>query len=234
MAETDIRYGGGDNLDVMDGAENYNAALADLVAAEFAPGSEFLDFGAGNGTFARLMRGRGFTVACLEVDPAFREQLGREGFRVFGSLAEVPEASLDGIYTLNVLEHIEHDVEVLRLLHRRLKPGAGIVIYVPAFQVLYSAMDRAIGHYRRYTRQGLVARMRSAGFAVRSSRYHDCLGYAAALVYRFVGDRRGRLKQGQVQLYDRWVFPPSRALDRVCGRLFGKNVSAVGLRPRED
>jgi hypothetical protein len=93
-------------------------------------------------------------------------------------------------------------------------------------------MDRAIGHHRRYTSRGLVARLRAAGFEVESSRYHDCLGYAAALAYKLVGNRRGRLERGQVLFYDRWVFPLSRALDRVFGGLFGKNVSAVAVRPR--
>jgi trans-aconitate methyltransferase len=215
----------------MDGADRYNASLADLVAGAFEPGRALLDFGAGNGTFVRLLSTRGFRVAGLEVDPSFRAQLAREGFPVYASLDDVLEASLDGLYTLNVLEHIEHDVDVLRALLSKLQPGARIEIYVPAFQALYSAMDRAIGHWRRYTAPGLVARLREAGFEVESARYHDCLGYAAALAYKVVGDRRGRLRKEQVQLYDRWVFPVSRALDSIFGRLFGKNVSVVARRP---
>jgi SAM-dependent methyltransferase len=231
VTEADVAYEGGENLDVMEGADNYNRALADLVAAEFSPGAALLDFGAGNGTFVRLLRSRGFVPAALEVDPSFRQRLAAEGFAVFGSLDDVPEGSLAGIYTLNVLEHIERDVDVLRLLRTRLVPGAKIVIYVPAFMILYSAMDKAIGHWRRYTRAELDARLREAGFEVRSSRYHDCLGYVAALVYKLVGDRSGKIKHGQVRLYDRLIFPVSRALDPLFQGLFGKNVSIVARRP---
>jgi hypothetical protein len=95
---------------------------------------------------------------------------------------------------------------------------------------LYSNMDRLVGHVRRYRRRDLAARVEAAGFRVREAGYADCVGFAAALVYRVLG-RDGVLDPRQVALYDRAVFPVSRTLDPLFRRAFGKNVLVVAERP---
>ena len=67
---------------------------------------------------------------------------------------------VDLIYTSNVLEHIDDDLAALKQLRATLSPGGRIAIYVPAMQVLYSDMDRSLGHYRRYGRQELLAKLK--------------------------------------------------------------------------
>ena len=42
---------------------------------------------------------------------------------------------------VNVLEHIADDVEALRGLSRLLVPGGNVVVYVPALNGLYGALD---------------------------------------------------------------------------------------------
>lgn len=221
---------GDENLDAMASAHHYNEHLVSLLMRQFRTSDRLLDFGAGIGTFARLLRTRGFSIECLEIDSSYRARLEADGFRVHADLASVPERSMDGVYLLNVLEHIEHDRETLRAIHAKLRPGGRVFIYVPAFQVLYSSMDKAIGHWRRYSRSGLVATLRAAGFAVRGSRYHDSLGFLASLVYKVVGGPQGRITPAQVVFYDRAVFPLSRVLDGLLGPYIGKNVSSTGSR----
>ena len=230
MSRMDVEYAGVENLDVMEHALRYNRHIADLMSAQFRPQGTLLDFGAGRGTFSRLMRARGYRVDCLDIDARYRDLLAAEGFATHAGLEGVPDASLDGVYLLNVLEHIEHDVDALGTLQPKLRPGGRIFIYVPAFQLLYSSMDRAIGHHRRYTKQRLARALAAAGFAVSARRYHDSLGFLAALLYKAVGDRGGRIDPAQIAFYDRVVFPVSRTLDAVVGAWFGKNVSAVGTR----
>ncbi len=231
MADVSVPYEGGENLDVMEHARHYNLHIARLLFAHFRPDSRILDFGAGNGTFSRILRARGYRVECLEIDPRYRELLAAEGFPVRASLAEIPEASLDGVYLLNVLEHIPDDVGELRAIGARLRPGGKVCVYVPAFQALYSAMDRSIGHCRRYTRRDLAAKLVAAGFEPPTTRYHDCLGFPATLLYKAVGDRSGRIDVRRILFYDRVVFPLSQALDPLFRGVLGKNVSAVAVRP---
>jgi SAM-dependent methyltransferase len=224
-------YTGTDNLEVMAEAVNYNAFLHALVAARARPGDRILDFGAGIGTFARELARHGHVVTCLEPDAAQARRLLADGMPVVDDLAALPDASLDYVYTLNVLEHIDDDAAAVRGIAAKLKPGGRLLVYVPAFQVLYSSMDRKVGHVRRYRRAGLERVVRDAGLGNVAARYVDSLGFLAALAYRFVGSDDGTIDRRALRTYDRFVFPPSRLLDRIVGRWFGKNVLLTAEKP---
>lgn len=230
MTLTTTEAGGWQNLEVMAEARNYNAFLVDQVAKAMAGRRRVLDFGAGRGTFALPMRERGYDVRCVEPEPTLRCELQAGGFAADASLDDVEPHSLDGIYTLNVLEHIDDDGVVLTKLCERLVEGGRLYVYVPAFQILYSGMDRLVGHVRRYRRRELVEKCRRAGFVVEQSKYCDSLGFCATLAYKAVDSGDGTINRRALVLYDRLVFPLSRALDGLVGTFVGKNVSVLATR----
>lgn len=192
-----------------------------------------LDFGAGTGTFAKQLRQRNISVLCVEPDENLSKTLLQAGFRVVDSVDRFPLASFDFSYTLNVLEHIENDLEALAAIKARMKPGGKVLIFVPAFKLLYSAFDKKVGHIRRYTIKSLASVVQQAGLIVKFSNYADSLGFLAALAYRFLGDKKGNLDVGPLRIYDGFFFPVSRLLDRVFCRLFGKNAMLLAERPQE-
>jgi hypothetical protein len=130
-----------------------------------------------------------------------------------------------------VLEHIEDDASCVAAWYAKLKPGAPLLLYVPAFMVLYSEMDRRIGHYRRYRRRPLAALVRQAGFQIERSVYVDSLGFFASLGLRFFDRSGGVLNPRTVRLYDRLGFPLSRLMDAAAGPFFGKNVLIRAVKP---
>ena len=215
----------------MRAAIRYNAFLAALVEAHAPKAGDWLDFGAGEGQFSRLFHQRGRNVMAVEADEALARINESAGVPTRRALDSVEDASIDYVYSLNVLEHIEEDEAVLRELRHKLRPGGRLFIYVPAFPLLYSSMDQLVGHHRRYSRSGLQDVLSTAGFAVRSSRYVDCLGFLAALVYKALPDRGGAVTPAQVAAYDRWVLPISLRLDRLLARWVGKNLIAIAEVP---
>ena len=217
-----------DNLEVLEEAVNYNRYLVHLVMEASGGSGQALDFGAGTGTIASGVRARGLEIVCVEPDDQLRERLEERGFRAHPSIADVPDGSYTYLYSLNVLEHIENDARTLRDLHRVLVPGGRLLLYVPAFQLLYSSMDRKVGHFRRY-RAGQLARLCvQAGFSVRRVHYVDSLGFLASLLYKWGGSRSGEISTWGLKAYDRLIFPVSRGLAGLgVSRLFGKNVLAV-------
>jgi SAM-dependent methyltransferase len=222
-------YPGASNLEAMESAAKYHRFLTAAVLARADPTRPVLDFGAGTGRQARSIRDRGSQVSCVEPDPAMRRQLELDGFPVAATVGALGPAAFGSIYSLNVLEHIEDDVGALRDLFSATEPGGRLILYVPAFPILFSAMDRRVGHLRRYRKKQLIGLVRGAGFRVTSCTHVDSLGFGAALAYRWFGGT-GDLNPKTVARYDRFAFPLSRILDHLVARFLGKNLLLVARR----
>ncbi len=232
VTDSNTSYGGRDNLEAMKKATRYNDFLIDLIR-KYSIGGRAIDHGAGAGTFAIPIVAGGMNVLCMEPDDSLRAELAQSGLEVTASLEEIPDYSVDYAYTLNVLEHIKDDREAITELYRCLKPGGRLLVYVPAFQVLYSQMDTHVGHFRRYRRKPLKRLLRDVGFDIGAAYYVDSLGYLATLVYKLVGDRSGSVSPGSVAFYDSVIFPISRIIDFLSIGSFGKNLTIVATKPME-
>lgn len=226
-AHSDEGYSGADNLEVMSEAENYNRFLLDVVRRHAPPGQRVLDFGAGGGQFAVPLAQLGLDVTALEPDEGLRERIAGRGVAAVAGPEQLANGHFGYIYTLNVLEHIPDDVAALRQLRAKLAPGGTLLVYVPAFPVLYTGMDAKVGHVRRYTRGSLTAAVRSAGFTIERCAYVDSLGFFATLLFKVVGDSSGNINRTALRLYDRAIFPLSRLIDTVTRRWFGKNLLLI-------
>ena len=185
---------------------------------------DLIDFGAGIGTFSKRLRTAGYHVKCIEPDPVQRQKLLEEGFDTLDNITAIPDDSASFIFSLNVFEHIEQDAIAIREVRRKLKPGGALLIYVPAFECLWTSLDEKLYHYRRYTKATLRRLVEQEGLAIEQVRYADCVGFIAALVFRLLNRSASTLTPPTISFYDRWLFAPSRVLDRLFGRWFGKNV----------
>jgi len=224
-------YTGVENLEVMREAKNYNRYLQSLVERNGRSARRVIDFGAGSGTFAIPCAAAGRDLMAVEPDERLRALLAQAQIRAVADIAELPDEAFEYAYTLNVLEHIDADVEALRGLRTKLVPGGWLFVYVPAFPVLFTSMDAKVGHVRRYTRRTLRASLDAAGFEVRTIRYADSLGFAATLLFKAIDNGRGDVNVSLLRLYDRLAFPVSRALDMLTHRWFGKNLLALATKP---
>lgn len=225
-----FRYRGHDLLDLLKGARNYNRWLADKVMAAKPPhAGKVVDLGAGRGTFAEMLRARGLAIHCVEADPENQAILREHGFPVQSTINEQKPESIDYVYTLNVLEHVPEDEELVRAVFLRLLRGGRLFVFVPAFPILWSHLDDHVEHQRRYRRGPLEGMLRRAGFVVIRCHYADCLGFFAALLFGRCGTPE--ISPRSVWIYDRLLFPVSKFLDPVLGHFFGKNVVAVCRKP---
>ena len=189
-----------------------------------------VDYGAGIGTlsllYERLTQIRPY---CVEIDSNLARHLSDRG------LPSVPdvrciEGPVDGIFSSNVLEHIDDDREALRSMHEILVPDGILVLYLPACSILFSSMDRKFGHFRRYDKRDLIQKVENAGFTITQLRYVDSLGFFCNLMVKVCGydTRSGLGSPASLRIYDNIVFPLSRVLDRLGARwLFGKNILLI-------
>lgn len=151
-----------------------------------------LDIGAAGGGNTRVLRGLGLRAIALEYGEegaGLARERGLDVIRGDARCLPVSTGSLDVVVAFDVLEHIEDDAAAIREIHRILRPGGRLLVAVPAGMDLWSAHDEAVGHVRRYTRDGLVAAVRAGGLAVESVRSWNVL-------LRPVAKRRRRSSTG--------------------------------------
>jgi SAM-dependent methyltransferase len=223
-------YTGTENLEIMAEAVNYNRYLLSLIRANARPGDRIADIGAGIGTFARALAADGLDVTCVEPDPRQSRVIADAGLPVVAAVDAFADASFDFIYSLNVLEHIDDDRAAAATWVRKLKPGGRMLIYVPAFQVLFSSLDRLVEHKRRYRRRSLADVMQHAGLRVGRVRYADSAGFFATLAFKVIGNDSGTIDKRALVIFDRLLFPLGRIADVALDRVLGKNVVLTGVR----
>lgn len=209
-------------------AKNYNNFLLSLIEHNVRTQKlKILDFGAGLGTYADILVGKGYKIDCLEPDNKLKKRLEKKGFKTFNDVKDLKPYSYDLIYALNVLEHIEDDRSSIVALSKALKKGGKLVIYVPAFQILFSSMDKKVGHYRRFRKNRLDRHATDAGLDVKELYYCDPLGFGVALVFKYLGNREGVVSSRSIKLYDRFIFPVSKLFQPIFKRFIGKNVVLI-------
>ena len=151
---------------------------------------------------------------------------------VVGDIAALdPGERFDRILYVDVLEHIGDDAGELARAAKLLANGGALVVLCPAFQILFSAMDTALGDFRGYTARSLAA-VFPQELRRREVFYLDSLGMVASLANKFVL-RQDAPGGGQVKFWDGFIIPISRALDRLVAYSAGRSVIAVFSKPND-
>jgi SAM-dependent methyltransferase len=222
-------------LDTLDDAVNYMRWIVDLARPALV--GPILELGAGHGTFTAAFADVA-DVHAVEPGAHASARLSKRfasDHRVTvsaGTVDDLPAVEAYGsAVMINVLEHIEDDVEALRSIRTRLVPGGRLAIWVPAFQVLYSDFDRKLGHYRRYRKRDLRAVVERAGFVVDDLRYVNAPGFFSWLIItRFL--KQEPTAGPLVRIFDRVVVPIVRRVESMIPPPFGQSILLVATSRR--
>ncbi|HBE88831.1 MAG TPA: methyltransferase type 12 [Elusimicrobia bacterium] len=230
-------YPGGE-LELFAAAENWKT----YVKSQLSPylQGNVLEVGAGIGSTTGYLCGPGKgRWVCLEPDPEMAERLSRAASSgglparceaVKGTIADIPPGALfDAVIYIDVLEHIEDDAAELRAAAAMLSGGGRLIVLAPAHQFLYTAFDRGVGHFRRYS-LGDLARIAPPGLEALRLDYLDSAGLLASLGNRLLL-RSGMPTAGQIRFWDSFLVRISRRLDPLLAHRLGKSALAVWRRP---
>lgn len=146
-------------------------ALLDFLGTQQV--AQLLDVGAGSGIFTRQLIDAGLAGQGLCVDPAYEQAARHEvhNGRTIAFVREAGDEKAELILMMDVLEHVEDDLGLLKAYASNLAPGGRVLITVPAFQFLWSGHDVFLEHRRRYTLGEIEQVVRSAGLRVLKGRY---------------------------------------------------------------
>ena len=137
----------------------------DLVERALDGRTSVVDVGAGSGLLGAHLVDRGIGYRFAESSPLLDAALAER----YGEAARDGGGPIDAGTTatlLDVIEHVDDDVGLLRGVGDRMEPGAGLVVTVPALGWLHSSWDDDLGHRRRYSRSEARRAVEAAGFTV--------------------------------------------------------------------
>ena len=229
----------GTELDAMAEARRYRA----WILSYFKPflGKHILEVGAGNGTFSQLLfeESKGARLSVQEPAANLLPLLKRR-------FSDVPQVHVidgpfsadhadsfpvDTIVMVNVLEHVENDREYLQTMRRMLPVGGHLLLFVPATPGIFGSLDRALDHYRRYTKKDLSAKLCEAGFRIEKIRHFNFVGVAAW----FAAGRllnKNTVRASEVRFYDRWIVPVASRIEERWEPPMGQSLLAVAGVPQ--
>lgn len=208
--------------------KNYNSEVVKIFFNHFkSKGNKILDFGAGIGTLSTLYeKMSGVKPICIEIDLENRKYLKSKGFVVLKSIFN-SKNNFDAVFSSNVLEHIEDDQKTLNDIYKKLNKDGLLFLFLPAFEILYSDMDKKVGHFRRYSIQDIKKKLKKAKFQIVYCCYLDSLGFFASFVMKIIGydEKKGIGSPKSLKFYDKYIIPISFFLDRIGLKFFfGKNL----------
>ncbi len=226
----------GKDLEAMSFAQNYHQWIFEEISPYI--GQKMAEIGAGVGNFSDfLLQNDILSIDAFEPSSnmyPYLEQKFEANPKVithnsfFESMAEQYIEAFDSVIYINVLEHIEDDIASLVEARKTLKPDGRIIIFVPALPFLYSELDKSVGHFRRYTRSGLCQVVKQANLEIETIKYFDIAGiipwYIAFVLMKQTAS------SGNVSLYDNWVIPLMKRLEKLITPPVGKNLLLVARK----
>jgi SAM-dependent methyltransferase len=128
----------------------------------------------------------------------------------------------DVAFLLDVLEHIPQDVEVLKQIHRALRPGGYLFVTTPALRCFWSYIDELSRHVRRYSRRDFARLAAAASFQLCRTRYFMFLLSPLLLLSRMRAPDFANMTAEAVRAHQRRTHQvPARLLNLALSFVFG-------------
>lgn len=221
----------------------YSSAIADAtnytnwVVDEFRPfiGQVVLEVGLGHGAYRPLLQPQKYFGIDLDENEVVdaRRRFPNDTFFI-GDIADpnltnrLSGCGIDSVLCVNVLEHIRLQEQALTNMLSALVPGGHLLLFVPAFPLLFNSLDELAGHYRRYRKSDMTGHIKPPHQIVKM-KYFNSIGGAAWLINNLI--RHQSLNDpsvnAQIRVFDRFVLPMSRVVDRVMSPYFGQSLIVV-------
>lgn len=153
--------------------------------------SKILDVGAGSGFFSRYLLTHSTAQEAWCVDTSYDVDsdfcIAEKPLHLRRSVESV---DADLVLLMDVLEHVEDDVQLLKDYVEKVPRGSRFLISVPAFQFLWSGHDEFLDHKRRYTLAQLKNVVATAGLSVTGGSYYFGMVFPIAATLRLASKWR--------------------------------------------
>lgn len=176
----------------------YYAAKAKAMSRflDGAAPTTILDVGAGSGFFSQHLLANSVAKDAWCVDISYESDADEGESRTGKPIhyrRSIGAVNADLVLLMDVLEHVDDDVALLKEYVQKVPNGSRFLITVPAFKFLWSDHDIFLDHKRRYTLENLEKAVRDAGLKVRHGAYYFGAVFPVAATLRLA--RRASVKE---------------------------------------
>lgn len=180
-------------------------------------GATVLDIGCGTGHVLRTIERAGAVTTGTDMHIAgLRDaRRGTRGLLICARGAP-SRGAFDVVLLADVIEHVDDDRSLLRAARGALAPAGRILVTVPAHDLLWSEVDVASGHKRRYSRASLRTALRDAGLRPVLVRSFSPSSVPLLLMQRTL-DRIVRPRRGAAAILERSLAVPAAPLNAALG-----------------
>jgi len=194
--------------------------VLNIISRHFTsrPESKVLDIGCGSGLMLNTLQDVGQTYGMDMSDEAinFSKEIFTGEVKKGALPEQIPyeEAFFDLIIALDVIEHIDRDIDSLKAIRSCLATNGKAIFTVPAYMFLWSPFDDLNEHKRRYTLNELNAKLVQAGFTIEKISYYNTLLFPIVFAVRMFNSFFKRDGASEIEM-------PSRVINILLTRIFG-------------
>lgn len=151
---------------------------------------KILDVGCACGNLLFYLREKGFeNLYGIDYNKKLIENIDFKDIKVAecdAKKTDFQEDFFDVIISSDSLEHMDDDLAVLSEMRRILNKDGILIVFVPAFNFLWSYHDVINRHKRRYNLRDLYKKVETTGFRVKKISYWNFFMFFPAVLVRFL------------------------------------------------
>jgi len=230
------------SLEILSACSNYTQWVYQSIEPYI--GKNILEIGSGIGNITQYLVNKG-RLTCIDVNPNYVNYLlkkfhseKKEGLQAYpaditnieGTVLK--RGSYDTVICLNVLEHIQEDQRAFENMVHLLAPQGHLIIMVPAFQSLYGPIDKALAHYKRYTKKDFRKFLSKLPLKMKQFYYMNFIGFFGWFLYGRILKRQF-LPKHESKLFDRLVPFLSRT-ERIFHLPLGQSLFFIAQKEEAD
>ena len=216
-------------LKFFDAAKNWRKYQFKIISKYIQ--RNILEVGPGTGHNLKYYKNKATTITLLEINKKLARSLKKKFYKnkkikILNSNIYSIKKKFDTIMYMDVLEHIKTDKKEIKKAINLLNPSGYLIIFVPAFQILYSNFDRDIGHVRRYRKFFFLNIAKKYKVKLIELKYFDSIGFIFAIINRLVGTNNQNNVGLGIKIWNNFIFL-SKFFDFILKNMFGKSLLCV-------
>ena len=192
---------------------------------------DMLEVGAGCGSFTKAYMKNFQSITLTDADAGSynllkKNFINEKKITVLSSLTKDINKKFNTILYFNVLEHVKEDKLEIRNALEKLNNGGHLIILVPAHQKIYSKLDKAVGHYKRYD-INFFKENKFENSEIVKLHFLDFFGYSLYHLNKIFFKDETYPTELKIFIWDKIFTPLTTIADFLTGYKFGKNILCI-------